>query len=345
MGVSTVNGDPVSVAVVGSGAWGTTLALLVDRAGGRARLWVRDPAEAEAVGRTREHRRRLPGHHLPASVTVSADIGQCLDGAGIVIVVVPSQTVRETVRRMAPRVGDATLVSATKGFEEGSLLTMTGVFASEMGQRIRERTCALSGPNLAGEIAAGKPAATVVAGPAAPADRVRAALASERFRPYTSGDVTGVEIAAALKNVYAIGAGIGDGLAFGDSAKAAFMSRAIVEMGRLGVAMGADPLTFAGLAGIGDLIATCQSPLSRNNQFGRRIAAGEPVEDALAGSASVVEGVFATRAGRELAGREGVDMPILEEMARVLFEGRSPADAIAGLLGREPRSESEPRRH
>ena len=330
------------IAVVGSGAWGTTLALLIDRAGGRARLWVRDPAEAEVVSRTREHRRRLPGYRLPETILISADVERCLAGAGIVIVVVPSQTVRESVRRIAPHVGDATLVSATKGFEEGTLLTMTGVIAAELGEVVWERCCALSGPNLAGEIAAGKPAATVIAGPQEPAERVRAVLASERFRPYTSGDVAGVEIAAALKNVYSIGAGIGDGLAFGDSAKAAFMSRAIVEMGRLGVAMGADPWTFAGLAGIGDLIATCQSPLSRNNQFGRRLAAGETVEVALAGTASVVEGVFATRAGRELARREGVDMPILEEMARVLFEGRSPADAIAGLLGREPRAESEP---
>ncbi len=335
-----MGGDAGTVAVVGAGAWGTTLSLLVGRAGGQARLWVRDPADAATVARTREHRRRLPGVPLPDSILISDDVGRCLDGAGTVIVVVPSQMVRETVRRIAPHVGEATLVSATKGFEEGSLLTMTGVIASELGEAVLGRVCALSGPNLAGEIAAGKPAATVVAGPAVAADRVRAALASERFRPYISGDVVGVEIAAALKNVYAIGAGIGEGLAFGDSAKAAFMSRAIVEMGRLGVAMGADPLTFAGLAGIGDLIATCQSPLSRNNQFGRRIAAGESAEAALAGSTSVVEGVFATRAGRELAAREGVDMPILEEMARVLFEGRSPADAIAGLLGREPRAES-----
>ncbi|MGI8642875.1 MAG: NAD(P)H-dependent glycerol-3-phosphate dehydrogenase [Thermomicrobiales bacterium] len=333
--------DRRHMTVIGAGAWGTTLALLAIRAGATASLWVRDAAEAAAIERRRENSRFLPGVALPAGLRVTADLDEACTRAAVVAMVVPSATMRENIRAVEPFLGEAVIVSASKGLEPASMLRMTEVIDQELEERYSGRVGALSGPNLAVEIANDKPAATVLAGPRAVVDEAREVLMGGRFRCYASDDLVGVELAGALKNVYAIGAGIGDQLEAGDNAKAAFVNRAIVEIGRLGVAQGARPLTFAGLAGIGDLMATCASSLSRNNQLGRRLAAGETLDQIVQTLGHVAEGVGTTSAALALSRAVDVEMPIVEQMAAVLFEGRGPAEAIAALMERDARHELE----
>ena len=329
------------VAIVGAGAWGTTLALLAIRAGAEASLWVRDPSEATRIARSRLNSRFLPGFELPPHVRVMADLAEACAGAAVIALVVPSATMRDNVRALVPLIEGAVIVSASKGLEPDSMLRMTAVIEQELGDAVHGRVGALSGPNLAAEIAANKPAATVVAGPQIVVEQTRDALMSSKFRCYASDDVIGVELGGALKNIYAIGAGMGDQLEAGDNAKAAFVNRGIVEIARLGVARGAQPLTFAGLAGIGDLMATCASPLSRNNQLGRRLAAGETLEQIVETLGHVAEGVGTTRAALALSRQVGIEMPIVEQMAAVLFDRRHPSEAISALMERDARYEVE----
>lgn len=328
------------VAVVGAGSWGTTLAVVAARAGRKVTLHVRDPAAAARIGAERRNARYLPDVVLPDGVTVTADLGVACREAALILVVVPSQTVRENARALGPVVGEAIVVSAVKGLERTSLKRMTEVLREELPPSVAARVGALSGPNLAAEVAAGKPAAAVVAAAeVVVAERARDLLMGGQFRCYTSDDVVGVEMGGALKNVIAIGAGIGDGLGAGENAKAAFMTRGIAEIARLGIASGADPLTFAGLTGLGDLVATCASPLSRNRRVGQELAAGRALPDVLAGMAQVAEGVATTEAARELGRRTGVDLPITEQMYAVLFGGKPPLAAVAELMRREPKDE------
>ncbi|HEV2107224.1 MAG TPA: NAD(P)H-dependent glycerol-3-phosphate dehydrogenase [Thermomicrobiales bacterium] len=331
----------VRVAIIGAGAWGTTLALLAARAGGRVSLWVRDPTEAVSIRANRENVRFLPRVPLPPNIVITSDVEEACDAASLIVFVVPSRSMRLNARLVAPYLGAACVVSAAKGLEASTFLRMTEVLDQELGPGLQGRIGAISGPNLAREIAEGKPAATVIAGSKAVVDQTREALMSPRFRCYSSDDVVGVEVGGALKNVYAIGAGIGDQLEAGDNAKAAFVNRSIVEIARLGTALGARPLTFAGLAGLGDLLATCASSLSRNNRVGRRLAAGEALPHILASMDQVAEGVVTTEVARELSRLRGVEMPIVEQMAAVLFEGRSPSQAIAALMERDAREELE----
>lgn len=331
----------VRMTVIGSGAWGTTLALLATRAGARVSVWVRDPNEAVSIVSSRENARFLRGIPLPPEISFTSDLAGACHDAELIVFVVPSHSMRANAALVVPYAGSAYIVSAAKGLEPSSLLRMTEVLRQELGNGFHDRIGAISGPNLAQEIALGKPAATVIAGPRYVIECARAALMSPGFRCYSSRDVVGVEVGGSLKNVYAIGAGIGDYLDSGDNAKAAFVNRAIVEIARLGIALGAEPLTFAGLAGLGDLLATCASPLSRNNQVGRRLAAGEPLTSILGTMNSVAEGVATTKAVRELSGRQGVEMPIVDQMAAVLFEGKRPTDAIAALMERDARDELE----
>lgn len=328
------------IAVVGAGAWGTTLALLACRAGAAASLWVRDPSEALAIDRQRLNSRFLPGVLLPQELRITSDLADACLGASVIALVVPSATMRENARRVRPWVQDAVVLSASKGLEPESLMRMSEVINQELGDGMTAAG-ALSGPNLAVEIADQKPAATVVAGSDLVVERTRAVLMGPRFRCYGSDDLVGVELGGALKNIYAIGAGIGDQLDAGDSAKAAFVNRAIVEIARLGVARGAQPMTFAGLAGIGDLMATCASSLSRNNQVGRRLAQGQSLELIVATLGHVAEGVSTTRAALDMSRAAGVEMPIATQMHAVLFEGRPPSKAIAALMERDARSEIE----
>jgi glycerol-3-phosphate dehydrogenase (NAD(P)+) len=258
----------------------------------------------------------------------------------LLVVAVPSQAMRESAAKLSPFVGDAIVVSAAKGLERGTFKRMTEVLSEELPVAASGRICALSGPNLAREIAAGKPAVTVVAcADLAPAERVQDLLMSPQFRCYTNEDVIGVEMAGALKNIVAIGAGMADGLDAGDNAKAAFLTRGIAEIARLGIAVGAQPLTFAGLAGLGDLVATCASSLSRNHRVGAELAKGRPLAAILAEMKQVAEGVTTTEVARELGRRLGVPMPITEQTYSVLFEGKSPLAAISALMGREPKHE------
>lgn len=327
------------IGVVGSGTWGTTLAIVAARAGHEVTLHVRDAAGAAAMEREGRNSRFLADHPFPPGLGVTSDLGDACAGSTLVLLVVPSQTMRENARAVAPAVGDAIVVSAAKGLERATLKRMTEVVVEEMPEAVAERVCALSGPNLALEVAAGKPATTVVAGPPAAAERARDLLMGPQFRCYTNEDVVGVEFGGALKNVIALGAGIGDGLGAGDNAKAAFLTRGIAEIARIGIALGADPLTFAGLAGLGDLVATCASPFSRNRFVGQELAKGRSIADIQSGMTQVAEGVTTTEAARALGRREGVELPITEQMYAVLFEQKSPLAAIADLMQREAKDE------
>lgn len=328
------------VAVVGAGSWGTTLATVAARAGRAVALHVRDAAAAARMAAERRNPRYVPDLVLPEAVEVTADLAAACRDAALILVVVPSQTVRENARALASVAGEAIVVSAVKGLERGTLKRMTQVLREELPSSSGARIGALSGPNLAAEVAAGKPAAAVIAAAeVAVSERARDLLMGGQFRCYTSDDVVGVEMGGALKNVIAIGAGIGDGLGAGENAKAAFMTRGIAEIARLGLAAGADPLTFAGLAGLGDLVATCASPLSRNRRVGQELATGRRLPEILAGMTQVAEGVATTEAARELGRRANVDLPITEQMYAVLFEGKPPLAAIAELMRREPKDE------
>lgn len=342
------------VAVIGSGAWGTTLARLMAleqvraAAGdgaepqgpvGEVLLWEHQAARATHLQWRRENTAFLPGFALPANLRVTADLAEATRGAEIVLLVTPSQRLRENVRMLAPLLGaNAVLVCGSKGLELGTHLRLTEVIAQEApaGTSI----AALSGPNLAEEIARGMPAAAVVAcQDAMAAERVQAALTTPTFRIYTSEDVAGVELGGALKNIVAIGVGVSDGLGYGDNAKASLMTRAIAEISRLAMAAGANPLTLAGLAGLGDLIATCSSPLSRNRTLGLELAQGRSLDEILAQRRSVAEGVTTTRAALEMAAAFNVDLPIAAEMASVLFDGKPVREAVQSLMVRDPKRE------
>lgn len=333
-----------SIAVIGSGAWGTTLAVLATSSGHDVRLLFRSAREATRVRETRRHERAMPGLTLPDGVSPVSDLGEAIRGARLVIMAVPSQAMREAVRRVAPYLSGATVLSVSKGIEIASLRRMSEVVAEELrsygGRASSAPIAVLSGPNLSTEIATGKPAVAVIASqdPAA-ALGARDLMMTPLFRCYTSADVVGVEMGGALKNIYAIGAGIGAGMEAGDNARAAFITRGIAEMSRLGTAAGADPQTFAGIAGLGDLIATCSSETSRNYRLGRALASGLSLDAALATLHHVAEGVSTTVAARSLGKRLGVELPITEQMHHVLFDGKSPQLAVAELMRREPRDE------
>lgn len=332
-----------AVTVVGTTSWGTTLAVVLAQKGLSVHLWARQEEEALGLEAARENRLRLPGILFPPTLTVTASLPQALEGAALVALAVPSQRMRENVRRLAPHLRPHTVVlSAAKGLELDTALRMSQVIWEELPAPERNPCCVLSGPNLSREIAQGLPSATVVAAEDAQvAEQVRDLVMTARFRVYSSHDVAGVELGGALKNIVALGAGMNDGWGYGANAKAAFMTRGLAEITRLGVAAGANPFTFLGLAGLGDLVATCTSPLSRNRRVGEELAKGRPLEPILATLGGVAEGLTTTLAARELARRLGVEMPIAEQTYRVLYEGLDPRQAIAELMSREPKHELE----
>ncbi|MBI3970508.1 MAG: NAD(P)-dependent glycerol-3-phosphate dehydrogenase [Chloroflexi bacterium] len=327
------------LAVIGTGTWGVTLALHASRLGVPVTLLARTAAEAAALDAARESP-RVPGHRFPDALRVTADAAEALGGAAVVLLVVPAQTMRENARRVRAQLPpDAVLVSASKGLEIGSALRMSQVIAQELGGGAHP-IAALSGPNLALEIAAGKPASTVVAClEERHARRVQALLMSPTLRVYTQTDIVGVELGGALKNIVALGAGMCDGLDAGDNAKAALITRGLAEISRLGKAAGAAPLTFAGLAGLGDLLATCMSRLSRNRTVGEQLARGRTLAAIQVEMRQVAEGVPTTIAALQLAKQFGVEMPITELMRRVLFESLLPQEAGAALMQRGPKHE------
>lgn len=330
----------VSVGVIGSGAWGTTLARLLANKGIDTTLWEHHPERASALQQQHENARFLPGFHLPEKVQITSDIAQAAYKKDMLLLVTPSQRLRENLRVLAPALDEATLlVNASKGIEIDTLKRMTEIICEEI-PNARRRVAALSGPNISREVAEEKPTAAVVAAYTPQvAVRARSLLTTTHFRVYNSDDVVGVELGGALKNIIAIGAGFNDGMGFGENAKAAFITRGLAEISRLGVAAGANPLTFAGLAGIGDLIATCASPLSRNQQLGRRLAAGEKLDDILASTHSVAEGIYTTRAALQFAAQYGVEMPITRQLGLILFAGLDPHKAVPELMMRDPKHE------
>ena len=327
------------VAVVGAGAWGTTLALLVAQQE-PVLLLARSAVDAAAMERDRRNARRLSGVELPPGVRVSAEPADLAAAADLVIIAVPSSHIRETVGAVRGSISpSADLLSVVKGIEHGTLLRMTQVIADAGGIEPR-RIAALSGPNLAGEIAKGLPASAVIASEdPALGERIVQRLSRRAFRLYTNPDVIGVELCGALQNSVAIAAGAADGLGFGDNGKASLMTRGVAEMTRLGIAAGANPLTFAGLAGIGDVIATCGSKLSRNHQLGERLAAGEKWADIEPELSGVAEGAYTVDAAIALADRLGVEMPIAREVHNALFEGKSVQRCLIDLLARESKDE------
>ena len=327
--------------VVGATTWGATLAILVARSGVPVRLLCRTAGEAETLQRDGEYRRRLPGVPFPSTLSLEHDPATALAGVRLAIIAVPSDRFRRNVRCIARHVpDDSVLLSVTKGLELPAGRRMSEVLTQELPDHPPGRFAVLSGPNLAGEVIAGKPTLTVVASQDAASSRLaQDTLMSPTFRVYTSDDVVGVELGGSLKNIIALAAGIADGLDAGDNAKSALVTRGLNEIGRLGIAAGAELLTFAGLAGLGDVMATCNSPLSRNRRVGEELAKGRTLADILAGMDAVAEGVNTTIAALEMAERLGVDMPITRLMSRVLFEGLPAAECIPTLMERPPRSE------
>ena len=326
------------IGVIGAGAWGTTLAVLLAAGERPVTLWAHTSEAAAQLADERENRRYLPGIIFPPNVRVATDDAFLAEPHRAYLLAVPSAHVRTTLRRLADRLDpNASLLSLVKGIEADSHLRMSEIIDEELAGR---PVAVLSGPNLAREIAAGKPAGTVVASADAQlASEMAALLASDRFRVYTNPDVIGVELCGALKNVVALAAGMVDGLRFGDSAKAGIVTRGLAEMTRLGVAAGAHSMTFAGLAGVGDLIATCMSPLSRNRQAGELIGSGMSWTDASSQIAGVAEGVTTVNGALALAAAHGVEMPIAEQVAAVIHHGRPPLAAVAELMSREPKDE------
>ena len=327
------------VAVVGAGAWGTTLAVMIGKVEPVV-LVAHDAESAARISGARENERRLPGIKLPDAVTVTADPASLADIAGLVIFAVPSNHLRAVAERAAPHVeASADVLSVAKGLEAGSLLRMSEVIAQAAGIGPR-RVAALSGPNLASEIARGLPASAVVAAEEPElADRVVERVGRREFRLYVNSDLLGVELCGALKNIVAIAAGAADGLGFGDNGKAGLMTRGLAEMTRLGIAAGANPLTFAGLAGLGDVIATCGSTLSRNHRLWVELAKGRKWAELEASLPGVAEGAYTVDAALALARRHGVEMPIAQEVHNALFEGKSVQRCLIDLLARESKDE------
>lgn len=326
--------------VVGDGGWGTALALVLCHAGHDVRLWSHDAGYAAEMAATRLNPRFLPGFEIPGGVTVGADLAALAHGATLVLSAVPTQFLRSVWSRHAaalpPRVP---LVSVTKGLEEQTLLRPSQVLAEVLPGR---PLAVLSGPNIAREIARGLPAATVVASSdAATAHTVQHALSTERFRVYANPDVSGVELGGALKNVIAVAAGMCDGLELGANAKAALLSRGVIEMARLGVAFGGQRPTFFGLSGLGDLITTAYSPVSRNRTFGERLGRGERAADIAAGMTQVAEGVKSAAPLHMLMQRHGIPMPISEQVYLVLHQHKPVREVLKDLMLRTARDESE----
>jgi glycerol-3-phosphate dehydrogenase (NAD(P)+) len=326
------------LAVVNAGGWGTALAVLLGNAGHRVRLWCRRAELAAEIEATRENQAYLPGVTIPPPVMVTSSMEDALVDAEAVILVPISRAARETARLCAPYLLQGTpVVHASKGFELPSLSRLTEVIGQELSS---SSVAVLSGPTHAEEVGRGTPTAAVVACSSSSVAAVfQGLLHGPTFRVYTSGDVIGVELCAALKNVIALATGAGDGLGYGDNARAALITRSLVEIGRLVQAAGGDPRSVAGLAGLGDVVATCTSRHSRNRWAGEQLGRGRAVAEIVASTPKVIEGIPAAQAAVALGARYGVDLPVCEQVNAVLNEGVAVADALASLMGREATTE------
>jgi glycerol-3-phosphate dehydrogenase (NAD(P)+) len=326
--------SPALIAVIGAGSWGTALAVQFARTGHPTVLWGRDEDQVHAMAAERRNTHYLPDVPFPRPLAVTASLAEALRGAPDVLVAVPSHTFRKTLESIAalglPLQG---LAWATKGFEQQSGLLPHQVAEQALSADLP--TAALAGPTFAAEVGAGLPSAmTIASAHEAYALRLAESISSDTFRAYTSSDIIGVEVGGATKNVYAIGAGLSDGLGFGSNTRIALLTRGLAEMTRLGLALGASMETFMGLAGVGDLVLTCTDDQSRNRRFGLALARGDSVDQARRRIGQVVEGYYAALAVRDVAAKLGVDMPIVEQIYRVLYEQASPKEAVTALMRR-----------
>jgi glycerol-3-phosphate dehydrogenase (NAD(P)+) len=334
-----VRDDP-RVAVVGAGSWGTAFATIPAEKGVETVLWARRSELADEINARHTNAEYLAGFDLPPSLTSTNDVAKAVDGADVVVMAVPSHAFREVFREVVAHLDrEAPLVSLAKGIEQGSLKRMTEVMAEE-GNLPPERLAVVSGPNLAKEVMRRMPSASVVAcSDEGRAEELQLLFMAPFFRVYTNPDVVGCELSGAMKNVIAIAAGIADGMGFGDNSRASLITRGLAEVARLGARLGANPLTFAGLAGMGDLVCTCISKLSRNRGVGEELGRGRKLDDIMAETRMVAEGVKTSRAVLALAQREGVEVPLTEHVVKVLYEGVSPADMVLSLMLRSAKPE------
>ena len=327
------------ITVIGGGAMGTACAIvLAENPDQQVALWARSSDHAADMASSRENKRLLPGITIPDPIEVTSDIEAAVTNSDLLVMAVPTAFLRECLNDIAGALtDDRPVVSVIKGIENETFQRPSEIIGEVLGSRA---VVSLSGPSHAEEITRRLPATVVAAsGDLALAKSVQQTFTTDRFRVYTNVDIIGVELAAALKNVIAIAAGICDGLGYGDNAKSALMTRGLVEMTRFGTSLGAEPQTFAGLAGMGDLITTCASPYSRNRKVGERLGAGETLEQILESMDAVAEGVWTTRSVHELAEQQGIEMPITAEVFRVLFEGKQAVEATDSLMMRPPRDE------
>jgi glycerol-3-phosphate dehydrogenase (NAD(P)+) len=327
--------------MLGAGSWGTALAITLAGSGHDVSLWVRRPESAAVMQQDRRNPSYLPEASIPESVRITSDLGEAVNGAGIWVFAIPSQSVRGVARQLQPYAQrDLTVVSVAKGIENGTLLTTTQVLGEVLDNVSSRRIGVLYGPSHAEEVVLGMPTTLVASAPDPDvACQIQDVFMTPRLRVYVNSDLIGVEIGGSVKNVLAIAAGISDGIGYGDNAKAALITRGMAEIQRLGMAMGADPATFSGLTGIGDVIVTCMSKLSRNRYVGEQIGRGRTLADVEAEMSMVAEGVRTTQSVCELARRYGIEMPIAEAVHAILFEGKKPQEAVHELMTREAKRE------
>ena len=331
------------IGVIGAGSWGTTLADLLARKGHAVQLWVFEETLVETLRATRQNDIYLPGFTLAENLSFTAEMAEAVHGKDLLLLVPPSQVLRRVVEQAKPFIPrEALLVSAAKGIETGTLLPMSEVLLETLPPALHRQLAYLSGPTFAREVAARMPTAVVAAaGEPRVAERVQEIFSTEYFRVYTNEDVIGVELGGALKNVIALAAGVSDGLGFGYNTRAALITRGLAEITRIGQAMGADPATFAGLAGMGDLVLTCTGDLSRNRSVGMELGRGRSLEEILGEMKMVAEGVKTTESAFHLARRLGVEAPIIEQMHAILYQGKAPRQAVIDLMLRELKGEKE----
>ena len=329
------------IGIIGAGAWGTALSMMLADKGHDVTLWMYEEDLAEETARTRDNRVYLPGFTIPESVRVTSSLDAAVRDKSVILSVVPSHTVRTVSRQFAPFLStDVVIVSASKGIEIETLMPLSEVFKDVLPEQLRDRLCILSGPSFAKEVAQKMPTAVALAShDPGIARRVQAIFSNSYFRIYTNPDVVGVELAGSLKNVVAIAAGVLEGMGYGYNTMAALLTRGLAEMARLGVAMGGTLQTFSGLAGMGDLVLTCTGGLSRNRTLGVRIGKGEKLSDIMSGMKTVAEGVKTAGAARHLAKKYDVDMPIVDEVYQLLYEGKDPRQAVKDLMNRELKDE------
>lgn len=329
-----------NVGVIGAGSWGTALSVLLHKNGHQVTVWSIDENEVKMLNEKREHESKLPGVKIPQDMVITGDLEETVRGRDFLVMAVPSPFTRTTARKMKPYVAEGQIiVDVAKGIEEDTLLTLSRQIEEEIPQA---DVAVLSGPSHAEEVGRGLPTTCVIgAKTKETAEYLQSMFISNVFRVYTSPDVLGIELGGSLKNVIALAAGIADGLGYGDNTKAALITRGIAEIARLGVKMGGKIESFSGLTGIGDLIVTCASVHSRNRKAGYLIGQGKSMQEAMDEVKMVVEGVYSAKAAAKLAKKYGVSMPIVEEVNEVLFEGKSPAQAVEDLMMRELRSENK----